>query len=315
MLDHGPSGVSGPVPVDPHEQPGHQIVGEKYKARPVGSAFSLICHFLHDLEAVTKRLGAAVATRVFRWGRDRAARVAGDGRSKSVVVGRLSCDVVSVTSAPDTVPVPDRRLVDLSVVRRLIARQFPQWAHLSVRAVATSGWDNQTFRLGDRMSMRLPTAGEYALAVDKEHRWLPMLAPRVPLPISVPLAKGEPDEGFAFRWSVYEWIDGVPAGIETIGDMTGFADSLAAFLVALRHVDPTGAPDPGLHNWFRGGPLQVYDSQTRRAIEVLDGQVLRNTVTEVWQSALRAAWDSRPVWFHGDVAQGNLMVRDGADRK
>lgn len=219
---------------------------------------------------------------------------------------------MSVTSDPDTVPVPDRRLVDLSVVRRLIARQFPQWAHLSVRPVATSGWDNQTFRLGDRMSIRLPTAREYALAVDKEHRWLPMLAPRVPLPISVPLAKGEPDEGFAFHWSVYEWIEGVPAGIDTIGDMTGFAGSLAAFLVALRDVDPTGAPEPGLHNWFRGGPLQVYDSQTRRAIEVLDGQVLRDTVTEVWQSALRAAWDTRPVWFHGDVAQGNLLVRDGA---
>jgi aminoglycoside phosphotransferase (APT) family kinase protein len=110
---------------------------------------------------------------------------------------------------------------------------------------------------------------------------------------------------------VCEWIDGVPAGIDTINDMTGFADSLAAFLVALRHVDPTGAPEPGLHNWFRGGPLQVYDSQTRRAIDVLDGQVPRDTVTEIWQSALRAAWDTRPVWFHGDVAQGNLLVRDG----
>ncbi|MER7006216.1 aminoglycoside phosphotransferase family protein [Dactylosporangium sp. NPDC000555] len=219
---------------------------------------------------------------------------------------------MSVTSDPDTVPVPDRRLVDPSVVRRLIARQFPQWAHLPVRPVATNGWDNQTFHLGDRMSVRLPTAQEYALAVDKEHRWLPILAPRVPLPISKPLAMGEPGDGFAFHWSVYEWIDGDPAGIDTIGDLTEFADSLAAFLVALRRVDPAGGPEPGLHNWFRGGPLQIYDAQTRRAVEALDGRVPRETVSAVWQSALGAPWDRRPVWFHGDVALGNLLVRDGA---
>ena len=224
----------------------------------------------------------------------------------------MPCDVVAVTADPPTVPAPDRRLVDVSLVRRLIVRQFPQWSDLPVRPVATSGWDNQTFHLGDLMSVRLPTAQEYALAVDKEHRWLPILARRVPLPIPVPLAKGEPDEGFAFHWSVNEWIDGDPAGIDTIGDLTGFAESLAAFLAALRHVDPTGGPEPGLHNWFRGGPLQVYDSQTRQAIAVLDGHVPRDTVTEIWQSALRAAWDGRPVWFHGDVAQGNLLIRDGA---
>jgi aminoglycoside phosphotransferase (APT) family kinase protein len=198
------------------------------------------------------------------------------------------------------------------MVRRLIARQFPQWAHLPVRPVATNGWDNQTFHLGDRMSIRLPTAREYALAVDKEHRWLPILAPRVPLPISVPLVKGRPDEGFAFHWSVYEWIDGEPAGIDAIDDLTEFADSLAAFLAALRHVDPTGGPGPGLHNWFRGGPLQVCDAQTRRAVELLDGHIPRETVTAIWRSSLSAPWEDRPVWFHGDVALGNLLVRDGA---
>jgi aminoglycoside phosphotransferase (APT) family kinase protein len=216
-----------------------------------------------------------------------------------------------VTSNPDTVPVPDRRLVDVSLVRRLIARQFPRWAGLPVWPVATNGWDNQTFHLGDRMSVRLPTAGEYALAVDKEHRWLPAIAPRVPLRIPTPLAKGEPDEGFAFHWSVYEWIDGEPARIDTIGDLARFAHDLAAFLVALRHLDPTGGPEPGMHNWFRGGPLQVYDAQARRAIEVLDGRIPRDRVTEIWQSALRSAWDRRPAWFHGDIAPGNLLVRDG----
>lgn len=198
------------------------------------------------------------------------------------------------------------------MVRRLIARQFPRWAGLPVRPVATNGWDNQTFHLGDRMSVRLPTAREYSLAVDKEHHWLPIFGPRMPLPVPVPLAKGMPDEDFAFPWSVYEWIDGEPAGTGTIGDLTTFAAGLAAFLVSLRQIDPAGGPEPGLHNWFRGGPLRIYDYQARRAIEVLDGRVPRDAVTEIWESALDAAWDGRPVWFHGDVAAGNLLVRGGA---
>ncbi|WP_422771105.1 aminoglycoside phosphotransferase family protein [Plantactinospora sp. WMMC1484] len=195
-------------------------------------------------------------------------------------------------------------------MRGLIARQFPHWAGLPVRPVGR-GWDNQTFRLGDRMSVRLPTAAEYALAVEKEHRWLPALAPRVPLRIPTPRAKGEPDEGFRFPWSVYEWIDGGPAGIDPVADLTGFAVDLAAFLVALRQVDPAGGPEPGLHNWFRGGPLRVYAPQARRAMEVLDGRIPRDTVTEIWYAALGASRESGPVWFHGDIAPGNLLVRDG----
>jgi len=206
---------------------------------------------------------------------------------------------------------PDRRLVDADLVRRLVARQFPQWAGLPVRPVPVSGWDNQTFRLGDTMSVRLPTAAEYAEAVEKEHRWLPVLAPRLPLPIPAPLARGVPGEGFAFDWSVYQWIDGEPAGPDTIGDLTAFAGRLAGFLVALRDVDPAGGPGPGLHNWYRGGPLRVYDPQTRQAIAELGRRIPERLVTEIWEAALDASWDGRPVWFHGDVATGNLLVRDG----
>ena len=197
-------------------------------------------------------------------------------------------------------------------MRRLIAGQFPHWADLRVQPVANGGWDNQTFHLGDTMSVRLPTAEEYARAVDKEHRWLPTIAPQVPLRIPVPLAKGEPGEGYRFSWSVYEWIDGETAGADTIADLTEFADSVAAFLVALRQVDPTGGPEPGLHNWYRGGPVRIYEAQTLRAIEVLGTRIPRDLVMEVWQSALRATWDGRPVWFHGDIAPGNLLVRDGS---
>lgn len=218
-----------------------------------------------------------------------------------------------MTMEPDVVgPVPQRHHVDVTVVRRLIATQFPHWADLPVRPVSVQGWDNRTFRLGETMLVRLPSAAAYALAVAKEQRWLPVLAPHLSLPIPVPLAIGEPGEGHPYPWSVYRWIEGEPASVAPVVDLDSFAIALADFLAALQHVDPTGGPTPGQHNWFRGGPLQTYDRQMTRAIERWDNPVVRDDVTRIWRAALRAAWDGRTVWFHGDVAPGNLLIVDGA---
>ncbi len=157
----------------------------------------------------------------------------------------------------------DSVAIDVSLVGRLVAAQFPQWADLPIRPVEFDGWDNRTFRLGKVMSVRLPSAGGYAAQVDKEHRWLPRLGPHLPLPIPVPLAKGEPGEGYPWPWSVYGWLDGEHATLKRIADLHGFASALAGFLVALQRIDPTGGPAPGPHNFFRGGPLTVYDAETR----------------------------------------------------
>lgn len=217
-----------------------------------------------------------------------------------------------MTTHPSVVEsVPDRDDIDAGLVRRLIAAQFPQWADLPVRPVAVEGWDNRTFHLGTQMSVRLPSAAGYVRAVEKEHRWLPVLAARLPLPVPVPLAKGRPGEGYPWPWSVYRWIDGQAAIVAGVDDLTGFAGALAGFLTALRQVDPTGGPRPGQHNWFRGGPLLTYDGETRRAIEALRGRIPGDTATEIWQTALDATRQEPPVWFHGDIAAGNLLVKDG----
>ncbi|MFI6481667.1 aminoglycoside phosphotransferase family protein [Nonomuraea sp. NPDC050663] len=210
-------------------------------------------------------------------------------------------------------PLPDRKpVVDTAVVGRLIAAQFPHWSDLEIRPVDAQGWDNSTFRLGDEMLVRLPTAEEYALAVEKEHRWLPVLAPALPVEIPVPLARGIPDENFPHDWSVYRWLRGEPANRADVGDMTEFAIDLAGFLASLQRIDPTGGPGPGLHNWFRGGPLQTYDGWTRNALKTLDGLIPTEVAEEIWERALRVSWDGRQVWFHGDIASGNLLVKDGA---
>jgi len=161
------------------------------------------------------------------------------------------------------------------------------------------------------MTVRLPSDVGYTPEVDKEHRWLPILARHLPLPIPVPLAKGFPAEGYPFDWSVYRWLDGENASIERIDDMSEFATTLADFLTALQRIDPAHGPPPGQHSAFRGGPLATYDADTRRAIDALNGQIASDTATAVWDTAIAATWHGTPVWFHGDVSAGNLLVRDG----
>lgn len=195
-------------------------------------------------------------------------------------------------------------------MRRLVAGQFPHWAALPVTPVEFGGVDNRTFRLGTGLSVRLPSAPHYAAQVAKEQRWLPILAPQLPLPIPVPLALGVPAEGYPWHWSVYRWLDGTPASTGRIADLTAFASALARFLVRLRAVDPTDGPPPGRHNFFRGGPLQTYDAETRDAIAALAGRIDRERVSRVWDAAIAATSRGSPVWFHGDVSAGNLLVRD-----
>jgi aminoglycoside phosphotransferase (APT) family kinase protein len=205
----------------------------------------------------------------------------------------------------------DQVHIDVSLVRRLVTTQFPQWADLPIKPVEFGGWDNRTFHLGEHMTVRLPSAERYILQVEKEHRWLPRLAPLLPLPIPVPLAMGMPAEGYPWHWSVYRWLDGEIATIAHIADLREFASTLAHFLVALQRVDATGGPPPGKHNFFRGGPLTVYDGETRQALKALDGTIDTDAATAVWEAALAATWRGSPVWVHGDVSSGNLLVESG----
>jgi aminoglycoside phosphotransferase (APT) family kinase protein len=202
-------------------------------------------------------------------------------------------------------------VIDVSLARRLVDSQFPQWSQLPIRPVELDGWDNRSFRLGSELTIRLPSGDWYAQQVDKEQRWLPVLAPQLPLPIPVPVARGEPEFGFPYAWSVYRWLDGEPAASARIGDLTRFAATLAAFLNALGRVDATGGPAPGQHNFHRGGPLATYEEETFEAIDALGNEVPVEAVKRLWDDATTTSWEREPVWFHGDVATGNLLVRDG----
>ena len=201
-------------------------------------------------------------------------------------------------------------MIDAALARHLISTQFPHWAELSIRPVAQGGWDNRTFHLGDQMIIRMPSAADYEAQVEKEQLWLPRLARALPLPIPEPLAIGKPAERYPCKWSIYRWIDGEPAAAERIADLPRFARDLAQFLFALQRIDPGRGPQPGAHNFCRGGALSFYDVETRQAIAALHGKIDVDAATEVWEDALAVAWHGNPVWLHGDISAGNLLVRE-----
>ena len=202
--------------------------------------------------------------------------------------------------------------VDVPLVQRLVATQFPQWADLPIRAVDNDGWDNWTFHLGDRMKVRLPSAMGYSEQAEKEARWLPKLAPRLPLPVPVPVGIGQAAEGYPCSWSIYEWLEGEPTTREAVDDPVQFGWDLAKFLIALQRIDTTGGPPPGQHNFFRGADvMSVYGDEARQSVDKLADVIDASAAHEVLDAAAAAVIVEQPVWIHGDIAVGNLLVRDG----
>ncbi|OAM01709.1 aminoglycoside phosphotransferase family protein [Wolbachia endosymbiont of Dactylopius coccus] len=200
----------------------------------------------------------------------------------------------------------------LLLVTELVAQQFPKWAHLEIKPVELSGIDNRTFRLGEEMLIRLPSAEDYALQVLKEQKWLEVLAPHLSFSIPKPLAMGQPSKHYPWNWSIYKWIEGESINALSIDDLDLqiIASQLAQFLNELHKIDVKGGPSPGLHNFWRGDHVSVYDTEVRSSIKELQGFIDARTIMSFWEKAISSRWSKNPVWIHGDFASGNILVKD-----
>jgi aminoglycoside phosphotransferase (APT) family kinase protein len=195
----------------------------------------------------------------------------------------------------------------VSLVRRLLAAQFPEWSNLPVEPVESAGTDNAMYRLGADMAVRLPRIKGATGNVARGHRWLPRLAPLLPVAIPAPLAHGLPGNGYPWPWSVYRWLDGQNPAVGRIAEPARLAEDLAGFVTALRRIDTTDGPAAG-----RGVPLATRDSATRGAIGELDGIVDTAAATAAWEEALRIPVRSGPAtWTHGDLSPGNVLISGG----
>jgi aminoglycoside phosphotransferase (APT) family kinase protein len=198
---------------------------------------------------------------------------------------------------------------DAALVRRLLAGQFPQWAGLPIELVPSYGTDHDIYRLGSHLAARLPRIDWATQQAAREAKWLPKLAPHLPLALPVQLAMGEPAAGYPYHWSVYEWLPGQNAN-GTLADLNQAAVDLAGFVKALRRVSTAGAHARKIQS--RGAPLVECDEQVRRSIAELGDRIDGPSALRAWQESLDApAWDGSEVWVHGDLLPGNLLVVDG----
>ncbi|MFJ4877105.1 phosphotransferase [Streptomyces sp. NPDC088745] len=226
---------------------------------------------------------------------------------------------------------------DATLVRSLLKEQCPQWADLPLSA-GGAGTDNTLYRLGAGLLVRLPRTAATGRSVQKEHTWLPRLAPRLPRPVPEPVHAGTPTDAFPLPWSLYRWIDGEEAGPDTVGDWAAFGADLAEFVRDLRRTDLMGAMRTGGLRWYRGGGLRACDRWISGCFDdcragtgdadALDadapddgapgsgppdaGPLDFDALERLWRGALALPGSRAPHgWLHGDLKPSNLLVRDG----
>ena len=198
----------------------------------------------------------------------------------------------------------------LDLARKVTAEQFPEFSNLPIVDVEKQGHDNRTYRLGEHMLIRMPTAADYSLKVPKEQELLPQLAKRLSVSIPAPIKMGKPSADYHYPFSIYKWLPGKSINLLTLTaqDKEQLAFDLAKFLKELQAINDVEGPEPGQHNWWRGDHVSVYDKGAREQIAELTNVIDAPRAFALWNEACATKWDEKPVWIHGDFAIGNILM-------
>lgn len=199
--------------------------------------------------------------------------------------------------------------VPIELVRGLLDEQFPQWAALSLTPVREFGTDHVLYRLGDDLVARMPIIGWAADQAISDARWLPRLVDHVPVTLPVPVATGEPSSTYPFHWSVAPWLPGATPTAAN-ADPIVLAEELAGFVAALHAVDASGGSAKS--GTARGTPIRRWDRAVRDAIAEAGNRLDGRAALRAWEHCLDAPdHEGDPVWIHGDLLAGNMLVDDG----
>lgn len=203
--------------------------------------------------------------------------------------------------------------ITLELAHQLIAEQFPEYADLAVTEVEKQGHDNRTYRLGQNMLIRMPTAESYALKVPKEQALLPQLAKHLSFSIPSPIKMGAPSKNYPYPFSIYHWLPGSSINLLTVTDQEKpeLARDLAKFLKELQAITDIQGFEPGQHNWWRGDSVRVYDQGAREQMTQLVDVINIQQAIVLWEKACATQWNKQPVWIHGDFAVGNMLMDKG----
>lgn len=202
--------------------------------------------------------------------------------------------------------------LDAELAKKLIVTQFPEYADLNITDVEQQGHDNRTYRIGNDMLIRMPTAESYALKVPKEQELLPKLAKHLSVAIPEPIKMGKPSDDYPYPFSIYKWLDGQSANHITLDVQTSenIAFQLAKFLKELQAITDVEGPGPGQHNWWRGAHVSVYDNDSREQMTHLAGAIDSSSAMNLWERACATKWNKSPVWIHGDFVASNILIKD-----
>ena len=204
-------------------------------------------------------------------------------------------------------------LINVDLVKKLIADQFPEYVHLTITSVEKQGHDNRTFRLGNDMLIRIPSAKYYSLKVPKEQELLPLLNPYLSVDIPIPIKMGNPSQEYPFNFSIYKWLEGTSANHLEFDNksLESIAVQLAKFLKELHGIHGVNGPSPGKHNGWGGDHVSVYDEGARKQIAELSEIIDEHKAMEFWEQACKTKPNKKPVWIHGDFAIGNFLIKNG----
>lgn len=292
--------------IGPHGRVGLADCGDEVSSRtgPLGGAYDVVDAAVLVRHGAGSDAGSFGVTQGF-W-LARSPLTTRSGHSSGQRWYRETCRARGSADDYDRVMIrPGEIVVGVDQVRSLLAEQFPQWAGLPIAPQPLSGTDNALFRVGDDLVARLPRAPWAVGQVETDATWLPLLAPHLPVPVPVPIAVGRPGPGYPWSWTVVPWLPGrnPSAGM----DLVGLAIDLAAFVRAMIATEPLNGPvKQGIE---RGVPLERRDELTRRSIKILGNRIDGPAVTAAWDEAVGVdRWPGPPVWLHGDLMKGNLLV-------
>jgi aminoglycoside phosphotransferase (APT) family kinase protein len=194
--------------------------------------------------------------------------------------------------------------IDACLVRRLLRAQHPDLADRRITHAA-SGWDNEMYRLGDDLAVRMPKRLAGAALILTEQRWLPTFTD-LPLPIPAPLRVGQPGEGYPWNWSVQRWLPGAPVDLAPPGP--GEGSTWGRFLRALHRPAAADAP----RNPYRGVPLRGRQSSwdDRSTACAAHGEPVNAAAVKAWASALDVPLEHE-TWLHGDPHAKNVLTHEG----
>ncbi|MBN9630341.1 MAG: aminoglycoside phosphotransferase family protein [Actinobacteria bacterium] len=191
---------------------------------------------------------------------------------------------------------------DAALVAALVTAQHPDLA--GPLRLVSDGWDNQLYRLGDHLAVRIPRREVAAHLIEHEQQMLPGIAARVRARVPVPVRVGVPSAAFPFPWSIVDWIDGVDGASVTAAERSGLAEPLAEFVGELAVPEPDAPRNP-----VRGVPLRTRAEVVGTRLRSLSGRMEVAALEQAWREALEAPeWNGPPLLLHGDLHPGNLLL-------